>query len=107
MVAWRLLVHILLTVFCGQALACPICFTGRGPSIGQKLDEAAAADLAPAGTLGEGYKVVEVIMSGAKDLASVITDATSSPIALTASSEPLQLLLRNRLSGSWTSLGAS
>jgi hypothetical protein len=95
-----------LSLFCGQALACPICFSGRVVSIGQKIDAADAAVLAQPGAPGGGYKVVEVIKGSAKDLASVITDVTAPPVAPTASSEPLQLLLRNRLSGGWTSLGA-
>jgi hypothetical protein len=98
-------VAVILSALASQALACPICFTGRVVSIGQKLDAADAAVLARPISPDGSYKLVEVIKGDASSLASVITNVTPPTAAPAGWSGTAQLLLRNRLSGSWTSLG--
>jgi hypothetical protein len=105
--AWRLAVIALFLAVLGcPALACPICFTGRVASIGQKLDAADAAVLAQQVSPNGTYKVVEVIKGGADSIPAIITEVTLRTDAPPSSSDAPQLLLRNRLSGGWTSLGA-
>ncbi len=95
-----------LLLLTGQALACPICFTGRVVSIGQKLDAADAAVLAQPLSQDGTYKIIDVIKGDANRLAPLILDVAPPAAASAAPGEPTQLLLRNRLSGSWTSLGS-
>src|SRR5262245_27865771 len=107
MSSWRVvpLVAVMLAVLGGEALACPICFTGRVVSIGQKLDAADAAVLAQASGPNGTYKIVKVIKN-AGDLPANITDIVPRSDAPPPSSDAVLLLLRNRLSHSWVSVGA-
>jgi hypothetical protein len=104
---WRVLpvVAVILFSLGNQALACPICFTGRAVSIGQRLDAADAAVLAQPVSPEGSYKVLEVVKGDASSLAPIITDVMPPAAAPAATSGSAQLLLRNRLSGGWTSLG--
>jgi hypothetical protein len=104
---WRVLpvLAVILLSLGGQALACPICFTGRVVSIGQKIDAADAAVLARPLSPDRTYKIIAVIKGDANSLAPVITNVTLPTDVPAVSSETSQLLLRNRLSGAWTSLG--
>ena len=105
---WRVLPLVALLVFSlgNQALACPICFTGRVVSIGQKLDAADAAVLAEPAVSGRSYTVLQVIKGDdANAIAPFITDVTQPAVSPIVSSETTQLLLRNKLSGAWTSVG--
>jgi len=103
---WRALSILILLSLGGQALACPICFTGRAVSIGQKLDAADAAVLAQPLSPEGSYEVVEVVKGNASSLSPVITNVTPPAAGPAVGGATEHLLLRKRLSGGWSSLGA-
>ena len=102
-----------------DALACPLCFSGLVITPGQKLDSADDAVIAvPTGGAG-GFLIVEIV-KGNPDTNGPIGQTASSPDvvgALTLQSKAVPaadehpspadsfLLIRNRLTEQWTSLG--
>lgn len=105
-------------VLTSEALACPLCFSGLVITPGQKLDSADEAVLAvPTARRGE-FRVVEVV-KGTPDTSQPITEPATSadvvgPLTSQAAGTPPEepaaagkplLLIRNRLTEQWTSLG--
>jgi hypothetical protein len=112
---------VLMLAFAGEAQACAICFSGIAVTPGQKLDSADQAVLAvPLANQGQ-FRVIEVIKG---DVAAGEAITEPGPLASTAESvmspdglmpgqkvstppdgKPL-LLLRDKVSEKWTSIGA-
>jgi len=102
-----------------EALACPLCFSGLVITPGQKLDSADEAVIAvPAGDI-EGLRVVEVI-KGDPDPVALIAEPATSPGVVEALTSQMKsdpsgdepsastrslLLVRNKLTDEWTTLG--
>jgi hypothetical protein len=95
----------MLTVFAGPALACAICFAGHISPIGQQIDAADAVVLAKPLAANGPYQVVEVI-KGSSEAPEFITDVFErSAFGVADDHKPL-LILRNKLSHHWSSVGA-
>lgn len=89
----------------GVVVACPICFSGRLPQTGQKID---AADIvALAAPLGENgsYRIVQSV-KGELAPGVLVADA-SSPSPELQTSGALTLIVRNRSSQRWAALGSA
>lgn len=88
----------------GAAWACPICFSGRVPLLGPKIDAADAVVLAtPLGEAGR-YRVTASIRGAIPD-GAIILDASPASAALVVAGRP-SLIVRNRLSQQWSALGS-
>lgn len=97
-----LLVCLILTT--GVAWACPICFSGRLPMLGQKIDSADAIVLAtPLGDAGP-YRVMTSIKGEIPD-GMIILDATSAAPDFIVKGFP-SLIIRNKSSQQWTAIGS-
>jgi hypothetical protein len=111
---------LLILAFASDARACAICFSGLVVTPGQKLDAADEAVLA-APSAGQGqFRIIEIIKGDGTVADIIVQPGLSAPVAaavmsvdgLTAGdgeptkpSEKPQLLLRDKVSEKWTSLG--
>jgi hypothetical protein len=105
----------------GEGQACAICFSGTVVTPGQKLDSADQAVLAVESADQSGFRVIAVVKGdvgmgeaiaesvvtlGVAEITMSMDGQTATPKASsTAVREPL-LLVRNRTSEAWTSIGA-
>lgn len=95
---------VLLLLAAGTAYACPICFSGRVPMLGQKIDAADAVVLAiPLGETGP-YRV-ETAIKGNIPNGLTILDALPPSPDIVINEWPL-LIIRNKSSQQWTVLGS-
>jgi hypothetical protein len=112
---------VLILAFAGAAQACAICFSGMSVTAGQRLDSADQAVLAvPLAERGQ-FRIIEVIKGDAAAQTIITGPASSAPPNETAMSpdgplagqggltaadgKPL-LLVRDKLSEEWKSIGA-
>ncbi|MFO1151078.1 MAG: hypothetical protein U1E62_22100 [Alsobacter sp.] len=88
----------------GAAWACPICFSGRVPLLGPKID--AADEVVLATQIGEAgpYRVTTSIKGAISD-GAIILDASPAPPVLVVTGRP-SLVVRNRSSQQWSALGS-
>jgi hypothetical protein len=86
-------------------LACAICFSAVSVTTGQKLDAADEIVLAMPLSDGERFRVVKVI-KGDAGVGTTVEETVSLADSVDLQSGKLLLLVRNELSGRWTSLGA-
>lgn len=111
----------LMLAFAGEARACAICFSGIVITPGQKLDSAEWAVVALPLTTQDRFRVVEVIKGDIADGATITAPGLSAPptqlvmsvdgptrgqeISTASAGRPL-LLMRDKMSEEWTSIGA-
>jgi hypothetical protein len=100
--AGLLLASLLLATDAAQA--CPICFSGRSVSVGQRIDAADAVVLATPLAASGAYRVVEAIKGDAAAGSLLLSTAPPSP-AFVVAGQPL-LIVRNRSSQQWSALGS-
>ena len=112
---------VLVLAFSGEARACAICFSGIAITPGQKLDSADQAVLAVPLANPEQFRITEVIKGDASANETITAPGVSAPSAQPVMSldgptsgqvvpavpggQPL-LLLRDKVSDEWTSIGA-
>jgi hypothetical protein len=85
------------------AVACPICFSGKVISPGQRIDAADMVVLAEPANTPKSFRAVHSLKGGFT-VWELIADVEAAPIS-SADSGNLELLVRNGSSQQWSSLG--